>query len=40
VAASTARPLAGGHVQPGDQLPKVRSVAQILAINPNTVLKA
>ena len=25
---------------PGDQLPKVRDVAQSLAINPNTVLKA
>ncbi|WP_035841280.1 GntR family transcriptional regulator [Kitasatospora azatica] len=29
-----------GLAQPGDQLPKVRSVAQALAINPNTVLKA
>ncbi|MCZ4123646.1 GntR family transcriptional regulator [Streptomyces sp. H39-S7] len=29
-----------GLLEPGDQLPKVRSVAQSLAINPNTVLKA
>ncbi|MFF2954014.1 GntR family transcriptional regulator [Kitasatospora sp. NPDC057965] len=29
-----------GLAQPGDQLPKVRDVAQALAINPNTVLKA
>ncbi|MGH3414983.1 MAG: GntR family transcriptional regulator [Actinocrinis sp.] len=29
-----------GLLRPGDQLPRVRSVAQSLAINPNTVLKA
>jgi GntR family transcriptional regulator len=29
-----------GLLEPGDQLPKVRAVAQALAINPNTVLKA
>jgi GntR family transcriptional regulator len=29
-----------GLLRPGDQLPKVRDVAQSLAINPNTVLKA
>jgi GntR family transcriptional regulator len=29
-----------GLAAPGDQLPKVRDVAQSLAINPNTVLKA
>ncbi|WP_380278542.1 GntR family transcriptional regulator [Kitasatospora purpeofusca] len=29
-----------GLAQPGDRLPKVREVAQALAINPNTVLKA
>ncbi|HTJ38255.1 MAG TPA: GntR family transcriptional regulator [Dactylosporangium sp.] len=29
-----------GLARPGDQLPKVREVAQALAINPNTVLKA
>ena len=29
-----------GLLQPGDQLPRVREVAQSLAINPNTVLKA
>jgi GntR family transcriptional regulator len=29
-----------GLLVPGDQLPKVRDVAQNLAINPNTVLKA
>jgi GntR family transcriptional regulator len=29
-----------GMLAPGDQLPKVRDVAQSLAINPNTVLKA
>ncbi|MCA2216407.1 GntR family transcriptional regulator [Jidongwangia harbinensis] len=29
-----------GLLGPGDQLPKVRDVAQSLAINPNTVLKA
>lgn len=29
-----------GLLVPGDQLPKVREVAQALAINPNTVLKA
>lgn len=29
-----------GLLEPGDQLPKVRDVAQSLAINPNTVSKA
>ncbi len=29
-----------GLLAPGDQLPRVRDVAQSLAINPNTVLKA
>ncbi|MEV6923841.1 GntR family transcriptional regulator [Dactylosporangium sp. NPDC051485] len=29
-----------GLLVPGDRLPKVRNVAQSLAINPNTVLKA
>lgn len=29
-----------GMLAPGDRLPKVRDVAQSLAINPNTVLKA
>jgi GntR family transcriptional regulator len=29
-----------GLLTPGDQLPKVRDVAESLAINPNTVLKA
>jgi GntR family transcriptional regulator len=29
-----------GLLKPGDQLPRVREVAQALAINPNTVLKA
>jgi GntR family transcriptional regulator len=29
-----------GLLKPGDQLPKVRDVAQSLVINPNTVLKA
>jgi GntR family transcriptional regulator len=29
-----------GLIDPGDQLPKVRDVAESLAINPNTVLKA
>jgi GntR family transcriptional regulator len=29
-----------GVLEPGDQLPKVREVAESLAINPNTVLKA
>jgi GntR family transcriptional regulator len=29
-----------GLLQPGDQLPRVREVAEALAINPNTVLKA
>jgi len=29
-----------GLLEQGDQLPKVRDVAQSLAINPNTVLKA
>ncbi|MFJ7219951.1 GntR family transcriptional regulator [Amycolatopsis sp. NPDC098790] len=29
-----------GLLRPDDQLPKVREVAQALAINPNTVLKA
>ncbi|HTJ67098.1 MAG TPA: GntR family transcriptional regulator [Actinospica sp.] len=29
-----------GLLRPGDQLPRVRDVAQQLAINPNTVLKA
>ena len=29
-----------GYLKPGDQLPKVRDVVALLAINPNTVLKA
>ena len=29
-----------GLLEPGDQLPTVRDVAEALAINPNTVLKA
>jgi GntR family transcriptional regulator len=29
-----------GMLEPGDQLPRVREVAESLAINPNTVLKA
>ena len=29
-----------GMLAPGDQLPRVREVAESLAINPNTVLKA
>jgi GntR family transcriptional regulator len=29
-----------GYLKPGDQLPKVRDVVRLLAINPNTVLKA
>jgi DNA-binding transcriptional regulator YhcF (GntR family) len=29
-----------GLLEPGDQLPRMREVAQSLAINPNTVLKA
>jgi GntR family transcriptional regulator len=29
-----------GLLEPGDQLPRVRAVAESLAINPNTVLKA
>jgi GntR family transcriptional regulator len=29
-----------GLIDPGDQLPRVREVAESLAINPNTVLKA
>jgi GntR family transcriptional regulator len=29
-----------GHLQPGDQLPRVKDVVGSLAINPNTVLKA
>jgi GntR family transcriptional regulator len=29
-----------GLLRPGDQLPRMRDVAQALAINPNTVLKA
>jgi GntR family transcriptional regulator len=29
-----------GYLKPGDQLPKVREVVALLAINPNTVLKA
>ncbi|MGD0055234.1 MAG: GntR family transcriptional regulator [Acidimicrobiales bacterium] len=29
-----------GFLKPGDQLPKVRDVVSVLAINPNTVLKA
>jgi GntR family transcriptional regulator len=29
-----------GYLNPGDQLPKVRDVVALLAINPNTVLKA
>src|SRR6202046_4896271 len=28
------------YLKPGDQLPKVREVVAVLAINPNTVLKA
>jgi GntR family transcriptional regulator len=29
-----------GLIEPGDQLPRVREVSELLAINPNTVLKA
>ncbi len=29
-----------GRLEPGDRLPAVREVAESLAINPNTVLKA
>jgi len=29
-----------GYLKPGDQLPKVRDAVALLAINPNTVLKA
>jgi GntR family transcriptional regulator len=29
-----------GHLEPGDRLPTVRDVAESMAINPNTVLKA
>lgn len=29
-----------GYLKPGDQLPRVREVVALLAINPNTVLKA
>jgi len=29
-----------GYLKPGDQLPKVRDAVSLLAINPNTVLKA
>ena len=29
-----------GYLRPGDQLPRVRDVVSLLAINPNTVLKA
>jgi GntR family transcriptional regulator len=29
-----------GMLEPGDQLPRIREVAESLAINPNTVLKA
>jgi DNA-binding transcriptional regulator YhcF (GntR family) len=29
-----------GYLKPGNQLPKVRDVVSLLAINPNTVLKA
>jgi GntR family transcriptional regulator len=29
-----------GYLRPGDQLPRVRDVVAVLAINPNTVLKA
>src|SRR5260370_24518375 len=29
-----------GYLKPGDQLPKVRDAVRLLAINPNTVLKA
>jgi GntR family transcriptional regulator len=29
-----------GHLEPGDRLPTVRDVAESIAINPNTVLKA
>ena len=29
-----------GYLKPGDQLPKVRDVVALLAINPNTVLKS
>ncbi|MGH9057545.1 MAG: GntR family transcriptional regulator [Acidimicrobiales bacterium] len=29
-----------GYLKPGDQLPKVRDVVALLAVNPNTVLKS
>lgn len=32
--------IATGELQPGDQLPSVRGLAQQLTINPNTVAKA
>jgi len=32
--------LASGALQPGDQLPSIRELAQKLAINPTTVVKA
>lgn len=32
--------IATGQLEPGDQLPSVRGLAQQLAINPNTVAKA
>jgi GntR family transcriptional regulator len=34
------RQVAGGQLRPGDELPSVRSVAQLHAVNPMTVSKA
>jgi len=34
------RAMARGHVKPGEQLPAVRSLAEDLVVNPNTVARA
>ena len=32
--------IAGGALQPGEQLPSVRALAELLVVNPNTVARA
>ncbi len=40
VAAAIRRAIADGEARPGDRLPPARDLAAVLAVNPNTVLRA